>query len=65
MAGHRILLQGGTRDGEVHVLEQDTGRLEFRADEDEQTGRPDEGYLLTEEWRELTDGRSAQLARLE
>lgn len=46
-------------------MEQDTGRLEFRAEEDEQTGRPDEGYLLTEEWRELTDGRSAQLARLE
>ncbi len=65
MVGHRVLLQGGTRDGEVHLLEQDTGRLEFHADDDETTGRPDEDYLLTDDWQEMADGRSVQVARLE
>jgi hypothetical protein len=65
MAGHAVVLQGGARDGEVHILEQDSGRLEFRTEDDaDPTGRPDEDYTLTDEWRELPDGRSAQLARL-
>jgi hypothetical protein len=62
MAGHPILLHGGQRDGQVHVLEQDSGVLEFRSAKDEESALPDADYVLTEQTVELPDGMSAQVA---
>lgn len=62
MAGHSILLRGGQRDGEVHVLEQDSGVIEFRSAEDEEPALPDADYVITEDTVELPDGMVAQVA---